>query len=205
MKKIFFENIRKILQFKNKVEQSLNVKIKLEPGFVLVEGSALDEDIAEDIFEAILLGFDQKIALTLREEGVSFEKVNIKRYVRESRVRLARARIIGKEGRAKKTISELTGCAIAIKDNTVGIIGKTDDLDIALLAVTSLIRGKPHAKVYASLERTRAERKFVDEEDLGLKTDFIGKSLSKRRKIKPRKSEDFLGPEKQGFSRKEAL
>ena len=178
------------MQFKNKIEQSLNVKINLEPDFVIIEGSALDEDIAEDIFEAILLGFNQKIALTLKEEGVSFEKVNIKKYVRESRVKTAMARVIGKEGRTKKVLSELTGCAIAIKDNIVGIIGKTDDLDIALLAVTSLIRGKPHAKVYSSLERTRAERKFVDEDDLGLKINFI-KPASKN-KIKQKIKKEAL-------------
>lgn len=180
MKKIFFENINKILPFKDKIEKALNIKIYFEPDNAVVEGSAIDEEIAERVFEALYLGFNIYEALTLKNEEVMLEKINIKDYVRPSRVITAKARVIGKEGKAKRVISDLTECAVSIKEHYVGIIGRNEDVDIALLAIISLIRGKPHAKVYAYLEKKRVERRLKGE-DLGLKTGFIKRKLTKKK------------------------
>lgn len=179
MKRIFFKSAGRFLPFKQKIEKALNVQISIEPENILIEGEAIDEDIAADVLDALYLGFDIKTALMLKEEGMLFEKINIKDYVRESRVKTAKARMIGKEGRVKIVLSQLTDCAISIKDNNIGIIGRSEDVEIALQAITSLIRGKPHSKVYTSLERIRRERRFEEKEDLGLRKSFFKKKSKK--------------------------
>ena len=77
-------------------------------------------------------------------------------------------RVIGERGRTKQVISEMTGCAVSIKDYTISIIGDTEDVSLARHAVQSLIRGAPHSNVYAYLERNR-RLKRIKEEDIDLK------------------------------------
>jgi len=182
MKKIFLRRSGKILASKDKIEKALNVKLEINPDEILIEGSAIDEHTASKILEALELGFDIKTALLLIDEEVMLEKIYIKDYVRASRVNTAKARVIGKEGKVKRVLSGLTECAISVKDHTIALIGKDEDVENALLAITSLIRGKHHSKEYASLERFRSEQKFEDKEDLGLKMRFIKKKLSKGKK-----------------------
>jgi len=161
MEKVFLlaQQARKIAKLKEKIESSLNVKLKIEKENIVIEGSALDELIVSKVIEAISLGFDFDIALRLKDENYILEKINIKKQVRPSRLRQIKARIIGSKGKAKKTMEELTNCSIVLNKNIVTVLGKIEDVNNATRALLSLIRGSPHSKVYSFLERARKERK----------------------------------------------
>ena len=170
MEKIYCESINKIKQNKSKIEKALNVKIFISGKNVSVDGDSLDEYVASQVVEALDLGFTTDEALLLAEENFILEKINIKDLTKRHDLPRIRARIIGTKGKTKEIIENLSNCAICLKDNCVGTIGKTDDIKKAIKAITSIIHGSKQARVYAYLERERAKEKIKLSEDLGLKT-----------------------------------
>jgi|SRR3989344_356419 len=176
MKKIFldFLQISKITKSKNQLERELDVKINLYRGFVELEGEAIAEYTATQVIEAITLGFDIQTSLLLKNEDYILQKIQIKDYIGKAKKRLiqVKARIIGKKGRAIKTISELSNCSIKLHENLVAIIGLVSDAETTLDSVISLIRGSNHSNVYARLEKLSHE----EETDLGLKGNKGNKS-----------------------------
>ncbi|MEK6843353.1 MAG: RNA-processing protein, partial [Candidatus Micrarchaeota archaeon] len=64
------------------------------------------------------------------------------------------------QGRAKKTLQELTGAWIAISGNKVVVLGEFENLQLAKEGVLRLLEGAPHTGVYAYLERRNSERKY---------------------------------------------
>lgn len=130
-----------------------NVKLKLENNTLSIEGNSLDEYNSLNVIKAISCGFDLKESSLLKNEEFMIEEVRIKDYVKSSnRLRQVKARVIGAEGRALKTISLLSDCFIQLSDNSVFIIGQTEDVKIAMGAIISLIKGSRHANIYSRLE-----------------------------------------------------
>lgn len=173
MEEIIFESTRKLKRIKSKIEKSLDIKLEILRDKVLIESvneDALSEYIGKKVLEAIDFGFDANIALHLKSEDFMFEKIHLKSYTRQTRLRAVLGRMIGKNGRAIKTMSELSECSIKISDYDIGVIGNTDDVDVCMAALKKLIHGAPHSKVYAFLERNRAlkrEKLDIDEEVIG--------------------------------------
>ena len=77
---------------------------------------------------------------------------------KEAMLRL-KGRVIGKEGKSRKLIEELTECNISVFGKTIGIIGLPESAANARQAVESLPRGSKHANVYKWLEKRRRELK----------------------------------------------
>jgi len=169
MEKIFVKNPKKILRIIRKLEKSLEVNISVADNEIDVEGEGMEEYVASLVIEAIDIGFEPRVALLLRDHEYIMEKINIKGYVRVSRLSTVKGRLIGRKGKAKNQLAHLTGCDIVIKDNTVAVIGLTEDVDVASKAIRSLIKGSPHSSVFAFLEKARKigkEKEFLDEKDL---------------------------------------
>ncbi len=166
----FVSDVNRVKKSKIAIEKAIDVKLNITPEKVEISGEdGLAEHIAVQIVEAIDFGFKTTAALNLKNEEFMFEKISIKDYVRTSRLQTIKGRIIGKQGRAKEIISELTDCDIVIKDYYVGIIGRTHDVIAATNALKDLILGLPHAKVYAYLEKSRRLREEKFEEEGSLK------------------------------------
>jgi ribosomal RNA assembly protein len=117
------------------------------------------------ILGAIDFGFDFDSAIKLKSEDYMIEQINLKDFARQSRLRAVRGRIIGKEGKAIRLLSHLADCRIKISEYDVAVIGRTEDVDVCLSAMKKLIRGSPHSKVYAFLERNRTIRQEKLESD----------------------------------------
>ena len=132
---------------------------------VFIKGRELNEYFAEKVIDAINMGFPIKIALLIKNEDFMLEVMNIKNFTSKKDFERIRARIIGKEGKAIKTISKLTKCFLEIKGNEVGIIGEPENIENGHQAVISLIQGSKHANVYKYLESHRPTPIL----DLGLK------------------------------------
>jgi KH domain-containing protein len=172
MERLFLtrNQVKKVIRKKEEIEKETKVKLVFSKSGVIIEGKAIDEYVAVKVINALALGFDFKIALLLEQEDYMLELIHIKDYIKPfspSRLKQIKARIIGKQGRAIKTISQLSDCAIKLSDNTLAVIGRTDDVEIAEKALISLIRGSKHSNIYARLEKI--EHKELAEEDLGLR------------------------------------
>ena len=166
MESFYFNNTKEIKNEKANLENKLNVKITLTGKNVKIEGTPYEEYEASIVFDAMSFGFTSKKAITLKESDTLFRKLNIKDFTRRKNLYEVRSRIIGKEGKTKRTIEEISGCEIVIKDNSVGIIGSSESIELAVTALKNLIKGTKQANVYRFLERTN-KTKNVD--DLGIK------------------------------------
>ncbi|MBU2104920.1 MAG: hypothetical protein KKF67_04085 [Nanoarchaeota archaeon] len=165
MKKIIIDKLQRITKNKKKLEAKLKVKITNRGKEVYIEGNPEDEYIAEKVIDALDLGFPYSVAILIKEEDNEFEILNIKDYTIRKNLERVRARIIGKKGKALKTISELTNCCFELKDNSLGIIGEPECMKSAIESAISLIGGAKHGNVYARLEK----HKIKPVKDLGLK------------------------------------
>jgi ribosomal RNA assembly protein len=155
MEKIFVQYPQKIMRIKKRIEKTLDVKITGIDDEIDVEGEGENEYVASMVIGAIDIGFDSRVALLLQDPEYIIEKINLKSYVKPSRMSTVKGRLIGRKGKAKNRLAQLTGCDIVIKNHTVVILGLTNDVDIASKAVRSLIKGSPHSSVFAFLEKSR--------------------------------------------------
>ena len=76
-----------------------------------------------------------------------------------------KGRIIGKEGKCRKLIEDLSEAYISVYGKTVAIIGQPEAVAMAKKAIESLLRGSTHANVYKWLEMRRRDlkrRKITD-------------------------------------------
>jgi len=156
---LYSESTRKILKNKKHIENALKVKLSLKKGIFLIEGKPEDELIAEEVIEAMSLGFSVNQALDLKNEEFSFQKIPIKAISHRNDLSQVRARIIGTHGKALKNLEFLSGCDIVVHENYVGIIGHNEDVKKAVYALRKLIAGSKHANVYGYLEDENAKQK----------------------------------------------
>ena len=169
MRRVLIENIRKLRKAIPKIENKIKIRINLVKGGAVIKGEELNEFIVEKILFAIDFGFDTEEALLLRDQNFVLEFIDIKKYTRRKNLKDVRARIIGKKGKARKKIEELTGGSIAIKGNKIGLIVDSTHLDSATNAIISLIQGSKHGNVFSYLEKQNKNLKKFDMSDLGLR------------------------------------
>lgn len=149
---------------KKQIESALNVKLKIdsktgEVRIIPQEGATvLNVMRARDVVRAISLGFSPERALRLLDETQTLEVIDLKELTkgREDMVRI-KGRIIGKEGKARKMIEDLTGAYISVYDRYVAIIGDYEQARAAREAIMMLIQGRQHRTVYNFL-RTEYKR-----------------------------------------------
>src|SRR3990167_3662842 len=104
---MIFQNIKELRRAKSELEKSLNIEIKIQGRKVEIKGSALEEYEASIILDAINSGFSAKKALLLKDESKIFRTLNIKDFTKKKNLEEVRARIIGKDGKTKKTIENI--------------------------------------------------------------------------------------------------
>lgn len=135
-------------------------------GIIIKGGSPIHEYIVSEILEAIASGFDLETALLLRDEEFIFKKINLKTYAHGSRLEVVKGRIVGKEGRVKQVIQDLSECFICLADNNASIIGKAENAELASRALEAIIRGSKHANIFKLLEKSRARLKKLEQENI---------------------------------------
>ena len=165
MKKILSDKVARIIKNKKRLEKILKVKITNRGKEVFIEGDSEDEYAAEKVIDALNLGFPFEAAILIKKENFSFEILNIKDYTKRKDLEIIRARIIGKGGKALKTLHGLTKCYFELNNNNVGIIGSSEHIKNAENSIISIIKGAKHSNVYSFLEKHQPERIV----DLGLK------------------------------------
>lgn len=151
------------------IEKKLSVDLQVDSqsGTVQITLPAAAEDPtvlfrAKEVVTAIGRGFAPNHAFRLLDDDeVVFEVIDLRETVGRSQADLKRlkGRVIGKEGKTRRIIEELSGANISVYGHTISIIGYPDQAAIAREAVTMLIRGSLHGTVYRFLHKKRRELK----------------------------------------------
>jgi ribosomal RNA assembly protein len=153
MQTIYFKNLKEIKRTKAELEKKLSIKININKKKVDISGTAMNEYEASIVLDAINFGFSTKKALLLKEEDACLRILNIKDFTRKKNLKEVRARIIGKQGKTRKTIENISNCFMVIKDNEIGIIGEAESVEDLITATKNLIRGTKQSNTYRYLEK----------------------------------------------------
>lgn len=148
-----------------KLEKLLNITLTFSNNSAIIKSSKNDsfaEYIAVKIIEAVGFGFNLDNALQLQDTDYVFRRIGIKARTRKAST--AAGRILGKGGKAKKILEKISHCSIILKDYTVGIIGKTENVEAVSKAIFAIIRGAPSIKAIGRLEKDMAQLKESEED-----------------------------------------
>jgi ribosomal RNA assembly protein len=109
-----------------------------------------------DVVKAIGRGFNPEIAQYLLKQDYCLELIEIYDFAKTKNDLLRlKGRVIGSEGKSRKTIELLTEVYISVYGKTIAIIGHVMNVSLARKALESLLSGSPHANVYKWLEKNR--------------------------------------------------
>jgi len=154
---------------KETVEKRLSVSLQIdsEAGDVTITQNATGQDPtilfrAQEVITAIGRGFSPERAFRLFEdEDIVLEVIDLREIVGRSLSDIKRleGRVIGKGGKTRKIIEELTETYVSVYGYTISMIGSTDQIETAREAISMLIRGSQHSTVYRFLHKKRRELK----------------------------------------------
>ena len=151
-------------QTKRDIEEKTktNIHIDSEEGLVIVEGEDADGFIqAVEAVRAIARGFSPERAFILLEDpDLYLEIIELNDFdLNDAKIERIRGRIIGRDGRSRSQIEDMTSTEISIYGKTIGIIGTVEQAKIAREAVEMLIKGVSHESVFSFLEKKKRESK----------------------------------------------
>lgn len=151
------------------IEKKLSVSLEIdsESGNVQIMLSPTADDPtvlfrSREVVTAIGRGFSPDHAFRLlNDDETVLEVIDLRETVGRSQSDLKRlkGRVIGKEGKTRRIIEELSEANISVYGHTISIIGQADQAAIAREAVRMLIRGSLHGTVYRFLHKKRRELK----------------------------------------------
>jgi ribosomal RNA assembly protein len=158
---------------KQRIESEFGVKLYVDGDsggveIVLDEGSKSVSDMmtAKNIVYAIGLGFSPEKAFTLAREDALFEVIDLEKDLGVEGAHIERllGRVIGRNGKMRSLIEELTGCYISVSDElkTIAVIGFGDGFEVARQAVRMLLEGRQHSTVFKYLFRERRRIKRME-------------------------------------------
>jgi len=152
--KIPKERIEVLRKFSKEIERIGKVKLEINSEVVL-SGDSMNVYLAKNVVIAIGRGFDFKEASKLFKDYILYVIPISKN--KNTLVRI-RGRIIGRKGKIKKIIEELTNTKISIYGKTVSVIGKGEGLNDAVFVLNMLISGKSHSYIINFLKKRRYQR-----------------------------------------------
>ena len=156
---------------KGEIQEKCNVTIEIdsETGDAIIFSESKEPSIemepfkAVEVITAISKGFSPRRAYRLLEgEEDTFQLIDLRDYAGKSSNSMERikGRIIGEEGKSRKTIEDLSGAYVSVYGHTVGLIGKFEEIKLATDAVTLLSKGRSHKNVYNMLQEARRKAKL---------------------------------------------
>jgi len=156
---------------RRRIESTFGVKITVESdsGGVEITVNQDQPDVSvmftvKNIVKAIGRGFSPRKALMLQDEENDIMVIDLEEYVGTSKNAQSRVRgrIIGKEGKSRELLEELTECQVSVYGGTVALIGPYEMLQVAKEAVEMLLNGSFHKTVwnhlYAYRRKMRKEK-----------------------------------------------
>ncbi|MEC7142324.1 MAG: KH domain-containing protein [Candidatus Thermoplasmatota archaeon] len=122
-----------------------------------------------DVIRAIGRGMAPSRAITLLEDDVHLKMYDIREWVgrQPNQIKRMRGRIIGRNGRIRELIEELSGVELVVYRSTVVVVGDVDSLTIGSAAVERVLSGAEHGTVLKYLESER-RRQRVERQTLAM-------------------------------------
>ncbi|MFO7792988.1 MAG: KH domain-containing protein [Candidatus Saliniplasma sp.] len=154
-------------EVKSEIEERSGAELEIDSktGLVEIDVEDIDDPLmpmqVEDVIKAIGRGFNPNKALKIFDKDVYFELLDMRDYVGKNANAVHRisGRVIGKNGRSREIIEELTKTYVSVYGNTIGIIGGSVEISIAKRAIEMLLDGSEHSSVFSFLEKSRADIK----------------------------------------------
>jgi ribosomal RNA assembly protein len=153
---------------KKTIEEKLSVELQIDSeGDVTLTLAEKAEDPsllfrAKDVITAIGRGFSPEHALRLiRNDEAILDVIDLRAIFgrSESDIRRIKGRVIGMDGKTRRTMEELTDTNVSVYGHTISIIGNVEEAQIAREAIQMLIDGSLHSTVYRFLHRKRRDLK----------------------------------------------
>jgi len=150
---------------KKDLEQKSGFKINIDSklGEVVIDDHEVEDSLMvikiENIVKAIGRGFSPQNALRLIDDDADFFVFNLYDYVgkKESHVRRLKSRVIGREGKTKGVLEELTDSKISVYGHTISVISDIVRMNILKKSIDMLLTGRKHATVYRFVETQMKE------------------------------------------------
>ena len=167
--KIPLERVGVLIGHNGEVKKELEVKSGIKITVDSREGEVvLDEHESSDplmiiklenIVRAIGRGFSPENAFLLFDDDSDFFIFNLYDYVgkKPNHIRRLKSRIIGKEGKTKHVLEELTDSKISVYGHTISIISDMMRMNILKKSIDMLLTGSKHATVYRFVEAQMKE------------------------------------------------
>jgi len=152
-------NVKKVIEEKT----GAKLDVDSESGGVVVESEddPLKAMKASDVIKAIARGFSPEKALKLLDdEDLSLDVIDLSK-ISDTPADLKRikGRIIGKNGKMREVMEQMSGARVSVYGKTISMIGDADQLATTREAINMLLDGAPHGAVYSFLEKRRRELK----------------------------------------------
>lgn len=148
---------------KKELEEFTNTKIDVDSkeGVVTILGKdAVKLYQVREMILAIGRGFNPETAKLLLKQDYSIEIVSLNDFAgKKNQLERVRGRVIGKKGKSREIIEQLTETSISVYGKTVSIIGMAENVVAARNAVDLLLDGATHSTVYKKLEKFRRKVK----------------------------------------------
>jgi ribosomal RNA assembly protein len=144
---------------KKQVEEATQTKIIIDSknGDVEIQGEdAVKTLTATNVIRAIGRGFSPEHALKLLDDEYYFELVSLPEIVGKNfkALQSKRGRVIGKEGKIREQIEKDTHTFVSVYGKTIGVIGKSHEVQRALEAIHMLLQGAQHQTVLNYLRQS---------------------------------------------------
>ena len=152
---------------KKDLEDKLGIKINIDSknGEVNFDENNSTDPLTslkvENIINAINRGFSPENAFLLFNDDADFFVFDLRDYAgkKETHIRRLKSRVIGREGKTKRVLEQLTNSKISVHGHTVSIISDIIRINILKKSIDMLLTGSKHATVYHFVEVQMKELK----------------------------------------------
>jgi len=116
---------------------------------------------AENVIRAIGRGFSPENAFLLLSDQMEFFLFDLHDYVgkKPSHVKRLKSRIIGKKGKTRRVLEELTYSKISVYGHTISVISDMININIVKKSIEMILNGSKHATVYRFVEKQMKDLK----------------------------------------------
>ena len=167
--KIPMERIGVLIGHNGEIKKNLETRSGLKLEINSKDGEVVIDDhesnnplmplVMEKVVKAIGIGFSPEKAEFLFKDDADFFIFDLHDYVgkKDTHIRRLKSRVIGKEGKTKRVLEELTDSKVSVYGHTISIISDMERMNILKKSIDMLLTGSKHATVYRFVESQMKE------------------------------------------------